>query len=147
MDSPAENYIFLGTQFNTHFFLHITNNINYTVDIPSQIYNVLINEKFIIDSSDNVVIYSFNKKCEIIIIQHVNNPKNNIFSKENLESFFEVLLNADRNDSYIIQYDYNKKYYKTYYTKNVQPFALAEELKFNNSTIINIITSKPIINV
>ena len=94
MDSLIENYIFLGTQNSTHFFLHISNNINYTVNIPSQIYNVLINDKFISDNSENVVIYSFNKKIEIIIIQHLDNMKNNIFNKENLESFFDVLINA-----------------------------------------------------
>jgi hypothetical protein len=153
-----ENYIFLGTstfqidahhqqgctQLNTHFFVNISGNENYTVDIPSQIYNVLINDKFIIDVSENVVIYSFNKRCEIIIIQHKNNPKNNIFGKENLETFFEVLLNANRDDSYIIQYDYEKKYYKTYHADTKIP--IPKELKFSDSKIVNIITIKPILN-
>ena len=94
--------------------------------------------------SENVVIYSFNKRCEIIIIQHKNNPKNNIFGKENLETFFEVLLNANRDDSYIIQYDYEKKYYKTYHADTKIP--IPKELKFSDSNIVNIITSKPILN-
>ena len=38
-----ENYIFLGMQNSTHFFINISNNVNYNVNIPSQIYNVLIN--------------------------------------------------------------------------------------------------------
>ena len=144
MDSLIENYIFLGTQNLTHFFLHISNNMNYTVDIPSQIYNVLIHDKFISNESENVVIYSFNKKCEIIIIQHSNNIKNNIFNKENLESFFDVLVNANRNDCYIIQYDYNMKYYKTYHNYIVIP--ISKELKLYNSDIVKIVTSKPFIN-
>ena len=144
MNTKIENYIFLGTQNSTHFFFHMTNNINYNVEISSQIYNVLINDEFISDASENVVIYSFNNKREIIIIQHFNNQKNNIFNKENLESFFNVLINAVRNDSYIIQYDYDMKYYKTYYSDNVIP--IPKELTFINSVIVNIITSKPIIN-
>jgi hypothetical protein len=56
-----ENYIFLGTQSNTHFFVHITGNEKYTVDIPSQIYNALIQEQFITEVTENVIIYSFNK--------------------------------------------------------------------------------------
>ena len=144
MDSLIENYIFLGTQNSTHFFLHISNNMNYTVNIPSQIYNVLINDKFISDNSENVVIYSFNKKIEIIIIQHLDNMKNNIFNKENLESFFNVLVNANRNDSYIIQYDYNMKYYKTYYNEIVIP--ILKELKVCDSNIVELFTAKPIIN-
>ena len=140
-----ENYIFLGTQSNTHFFVHITGNENYTVDIPSQIYNALIQEQFITEVTENVIIYSSNKRCEIIIIQHANNPKNNIFGKENLETFFETLLNADRNNALIIQYDYDKKYYKTYHVDEVIP--IPKELKFSNSTIVNIVTSKPIMYV
>ena len=140
----VENYIFLGTQNSTHFFLHITDNINYNVNIPSQIYNVLINDKFISNPIENVVIYTFNEKCEIIIIQHADNIKNNIFNKENLNSFFDVLIGAKRNDSYIIQYDYNMKYYKTYFSDNV--ISIPKELKIHNSTIVNIITSKPIEN-
>ncbi len=140
-----ENYIFLGTQLNTHFFVNISGNENYTLDIPSQIYNVLINDKFIVDVSENVVIFSFNKRCEIIIIQHRDNTKNNIFGKENLETFFEVLLNANRTDSFIIQYDYEKKYYKTYHPNIKIP--IPKELKFSNSKIVNIITVKPIINI
>ena len=142
--ADLENYVFLGTQLNTHFFLHITNNINYNVDIASQIYNVLIHENFIADVSENVVIYSFNQKCEIIIIQHGDNPKNNIFNKDNLETFFSVLLNANRNDAYIIQYYYDNKYYKTYNSNLVIP--LASDLVFENSTIVNIVTTKPIAN-
>jgi len=136
-----ENYIFLGTQLNTHFFLNISNNVNYTVDIPSQIYNVLIHEKFISNCVENVVIYSINKKCEIIIIQHDNNPNNVIFDKDNLESFLNILLNAVRKYSYIIIYDYDKKYYKTYDTIKIP---IPKELSFNNSTILKVITSKPI---
>lgn len=140
----VENYIFLGTQNSTHFFLHITDNINYNVNIPSQIYNVLINDKFISNPIENVVIYTFNEKCEIIIIQHADNIKNNIFNKENLNSFFDILINAKRNDSYIIQYDYSMKYYKTYFSDSV--ISIPKELKIHNSTIVNIITSKPIEN-
>ena len=140
----VENYIFLGTQNSTHFFLHITDNINYNVNIPSQIYNVLINDKFISNPIENVVIYTFNEKCEIIIIQHADNIKNNIFNKENLNSFFDILINAKRNDSYIIQYDYDMKYYKTYFSDSV--ISIPKELKIHNSTIVNIITSKPIEN-
>jgi len=140
----TENYIFLGMQNSTHFFINISNNVNYNVNIPSQIYNVLINDKIISNPIENVVIYSFNEKCEIIIIQHANNIKNNIFNKENLNSFFDVLINAKRNDSYIIQYDYNMKCYKSYYVDNIIP--IPKELKIQNSTIVNIITSKPIEN-
>ena len=39
----TENYIFMGMQNSTHFFINISNNVNYNVNIPSQIYNVLIN--------------------------------------------------------------------------------------------------------
>lgn len=140
----TENYIFLGMQNSTHFFINISNNVNYNVNIPSQIYNVLINDKIISNPIENVVIYSFNEKCEIIIIQHANNIKNNIFNKENLNSFFDVLVNAKRNDSYIIQYDYNMKCYKSYHIDNIIP--IPKELKIQNSTIVNIITSKPIEN-
>ena len=109
-----------------------------------------------------MVIYSFNQKCEIIIIQHVDNPNNNIFNKDNLETFFKVLLNANRNDSYIVQYDYNNKYYKTYNSNLVMPSALAEDgtnepcslvipldldLVFENSNIVNIVTVKPITKI
>jgi hypothetical protein len=73
-----ENYTFLGTQNSTHFFFHSSNNMNYNVMISSQIYNVLINDEFISNAMENVVIYSFNNKHEIIIIQHVDNMKNNI---------------------------------------------------------------------
>ena len=138
----TENYIFMGMQNSTHFFINISNNVNYNVNIPSQIYNVLINDKIITNPIENVVIYSFNEKCEIIIIQHADNIKNNIFNKENLDSFFDVLVNAERNDSYIIQYDYNMKCYKSYYVDNIIP--IPKELKIQNSTIVNIITSKPI---
>jgi len=138
----TENYIFMGMQNSTHFFINISNNVNYNVNIPSQIYNVLINDKIISNPIENVVIYSFNEKCEIIIIQHADNIKNNIFNKENLNSFFDVLINAKRNDSYIIQYDYNMKCYKSYYVDNIIP--IPKELKIQNSTIVNIITSKPI---
>jgi len=144
-----ENYTFLGTQNSTHFFFHSSNNMNYNVMISSQIYNVLINDEFISNAMENVVIYSFNNKHEIIIIQHVDNMKNNIFNKENLESFFNVLVNAVRNDSYIIQYDYDMKCYKSYYNENVIP--IPKELKIHNSainsTIVNIVTSKPIHNI
>ena len=138
-----ENYTFLGTQNSTHFFFHSSNNMNYNVMISSQIYNVLINDEYISNAMENVVIYSFNNKHEIIIIQHVDNMKNNIFNKENLESFFNVLVNAVRNDSYIIQYDYDMKCYKSYYNENVIP--IPKELKIQNNTIVNIITSKPIV--
>jgi hypothetical protein len=140
----TENYIFLGMQNSTHFFINISNNVNYNVNIPSQIYNVLINDKIITNPIENVVIYSFNEKCEIIIIQHTDNIKNNIFNKENLNSFFDVLINAKRNNSYIIQYDYDMKCYKSYYVDNIIP--IPKELKIQNSTIVNIITSKPIEN-
>ena len=109
------------------------------VEIPSQIYNVLINDKFIVDVSENVVIYSFNKRRKIIINSHKDNPKNNIFGKENLEIFFEVLLNANRDDSYIIQYNY-----KTYHVDTKIP--IPKELKFSDSNIVVFITIKPILN-
>jgi hypothetical protein len=140
----TENYIFMGMQNSTHFFINISNNVNYNVNIPSQIYNVLINNIIISNPMENVVIYSFNEKCEIIIIQHADNIKNNIFNKENLNSFFDVLVNAKKNDSYIIQYDYNMKCYKSYHIDNIIP--IPKELKIQNSTIVNIITSKPIEN-
>ena len=103
-----------------------------------------LNDKFISNPIENVVIYTFNEKCEIIIIQHADNIKNNIFNKENLNSFFDILINAKRNDSYIIQYDYDMKYYKTYFSDSV--ISIPKELKIHNSTIVNIITSKPIEN-
>jgi hypothetical protein len=136
-----ENYIFLGTQLNTHFFLNISTNVNYTVDIPSQIYNVLIHEKFISRCDENVIIYSINKKCEIIIIQHDNNPNNVIFYKDNLDMFLNILLDEYKKNYYIITYDYDKKYYKTYDTIKIP---IPKKLSFNNSTIVKIITSKPI---
>ena len=143
-NGPIETYIFLGTQSRTHFFIHTQSSDQYKIDIPSQIYNVLIHEKFITDPADNVIIYHYNKKnkCELIIISHGTNPNNNKFSKENIESFFEVLVNADRNNSLVIVYDYVKGYYATYYIDMVLP--ISNELKFTNSSLINIVTVKPI---
>jgi hypothetical protein len=114
----------------------------YTIDIPAQIYNVLIHENIISDVTENVIIYSLNKKCEIIIIQHVKNPNNNRFSRNNLETFFEVLLDASIKNSYIIVYDYENSYYKTFHTNSAM--SIPRELRFINTNIVNIITLKPI---
>ena len=144
LDTPIETYIFLGTQLNTHFFLHMTDEEKYIIDIPAQIYNVLIHDKFITDPTENVVIYSFNKKCEIIIIQHTDNKKNNRFSKNNLESFFEILLEAPKDIPFVIIYFYEKSFYKTFQTGS--ELSVPNGFKFNNSRVVSIVTLKPIVN-
>ena len=147
-DKPIETYIFLGTQMNTHFFLHITKEEPYTMEIPSQIYNVLIRDKFITDPQTHVIIFSFNKTNEIIITQHANNPNKAQFGRKNLEEFFCVLMAAPRNCSYGIIYSYEKKCYETYYLESPLPIAsLGSKIRFESNSITTFVTSKPIVNL
>lgn len=147
-DEPIETYIFLGTQQNTHFFLHITQMEQYTMSISSQIYNVLIRDTFITDPKTNVIIFSFNKSKEIIIIQHADNPNKAKFGKKNLEEFFCVLMAAPRNNSYVIIYNYDDKLYKTYCLESPLPIAtLGKGLYIESNAIATLITSKPIVNL
>ena len=104
--------------------------------ISSQIYNVLIYDEFITSPSDNVVIYIIGEKNELVIIKHINSPKNNIIAKENVEKFLSLLLNAKRNNGYKIIYDC----LTNFSLNSINP----KKLHFIDSVVIDIITSNPI---
>ena len=135
-----EEFTFLGSQLNTHFFLYQSENKS-RVKISSQIYNVLIYDEFITNPNDNVVIYIAGKKNELVIIKHSDSPNNNIIERDNVEEFLPLLLSAERNDGYKIIYYCEGGFYEPLHCDIPD---LPKELNFVDSVVINIITSKPI---
>lgn len=146
----SEIYIYLGFQDNTYFFVHFIYNNNFTNEISYQIYNVMFNSKIFENKSitDNVIIYEFNdEKCNIISIHHINNVHKMEYEKDNLEDFFDTIKNNEKNELYIIKYDYSLDSYFTYILDNED--LIDSYLEFKNKefdiTIDNIyyvVTSK-----
>ncbi len=150
-EDDSEIYLFLGTRLSTHFFFHSIYNKNFNDKISYQIYNTLINNEFITDPVENVIIYEFDLDkniCYVICIYHFSNPKLKEFSKTSLEDLFQTLILTEREELYIIKYNYYDECYFTYFTCGDIDFILNNEypktkLEINN--IYNILTSKPFI--
>ena len=122
-----EEYFFLGKANNVYFFFHNVSNKSFDKNISHQLYNVLIIDKIIIDFTENVIIYEFNKynnTCNCICIYHNSNKSKPIFYKDNLAEYFEILFNAERNDIYVITY--------TYSSGNFFSCDINEKISFNN---------------
>jgi hypothetical protein len=153
MEDNSEIYIFLGFQLNTSFFVHtIGDNENFKGEISHQIYNVMMNNRQIIEQNENVIIYEFNnitKSCNVIKITHSKNLSNNIIDKDNLEDFFPVLIKAFRDDIFAIKYDYTTKGYYSYSIDDNKIITnLMESIKIPNEKlyiekIYDVITTKP----
>jgi hypothetical protein len=113
-----EQYVYLGCQNDTFFFMHIVSNPEFKKETTDQIYNIMMHESRIISSNKNVVIYEFdmaNIVISAIIIQHISKLGGPIqFDKENLQTFFRSVVSADRNDMYVIRYNYEKKCFQTF---------------------------------
>ena len=114
-----EQYIYLGQQDSTLFFLHTIYNQDLFKDgISDQIYNCLVNDKFIESPDNNVIIYEINPSTyttDAICIQHSTKKEIVNFDEESLQDQLQRLVGLDRNyEIYIIAYDYEKNEYYSY---------------------------------
>ena len=111
----------MGSQDNTHFFIKVKR----VRDTSAQIYNVLVNDNWIIENGENVIIYEYDDivllnndsvlmDVFITIIQHSTKEKILRYQKDNLELMYSKLLNANRNEMYVIIYDETFNVYKSY---------------------------------
>lgn len=113
-----EQYIYLGRQAVTHFFLHIIANPNFEETTSDQIYNVMIHECRINDPEKNILIYEFNltdRSVYVTVIQHAR--KQDIptrFDKDNVLDMLMRLLVIDRRAMYVIRYNVQKSWYETF---------------------------------
>ena len=147
----GELYIFMGTQNKTHFFVHSKFNEKFIPELSYQIYNVLINEKFIEDPKEIVIIYelepySGRKDCDVVCITHELNKTQSTLRKKNLESFLPVLFKQTRDEMYIVKYDYSKKCYLSYRLEetNTDMLLVDEKTELKVKNIVYIVTKKPI---
>lgn len=114
-------YICLGKYKNTFFFICFIKNESSSCEllqeyksISRNIYNTLVNEEYIIDYRENIVIFmmSYNKSSyDIINIRHTKSSGKVIFTQNKLMSIFYSLKNCNKEDIYIIEYDDIKKNY------------------------------------
>jgi len=130
----SEEYIFLAEANDTFFFLLNVSNNNFDKKISHEIYNILIKDKRLEHSEQNVIIYEINTICSecskclsfnIVSIQHLLKDSNKIvkYNLENLSEYFMILLNEKskdltiRKDLFVIKYNYLDKSYNTIETK------------------------------
>jgi hypothetical protein len=126
----SEEYIFLGEANDTFFFLLNVSNNNFDKKISHEIYNILLKDKRLEHSEQNVIIYEINTICSecskclafnIVSIQHSLKDNNKIvkYNLENLSEYFMILLNAKskdltiKKDLFVIKYNYLDKSYGT----------------------------------
>lgn len=130
-----EQYIYLGTQNDTHFFIHTIFNPLFVPEISHEIYNMLIKDKIITKPQDCVVIYEINPKDKVIDVVCIQNPNNSRgkanFDKQNLESFFPVLIKykSETDSIYVITYNY------THYTSYIMTLDISKYTSLNKSSI------------
>ena len=147
----GEMYIFMGTQNKTHFFVHSKFNEKFTPDMSYQIYNVLINDKFIGEPEETVIIYelepySGKKDCNVVCITHELNKSQPKLKKKNLEEFLPALFKQKRDEIYVVKYDYSKGCYLSYRLEEFDKkmFMMDEETRMKVKNIAYIMTKKPI---
>ena len=146
-----EQYIYLGHQSNTHFFIHTIVNQSFEKTTSDQIYNVMIHEDRIIDPQKNVIIYEFNimtQEVYITIIQHATKEGGRIeFDAQNILSMLGPLVTAKRSDMYFIRYNYQKKAYESFELEGDliggNNIGVPEEIP-EISEIRNVLTMKPL---
>jgi hypothetical protein len=151
-----EVYLFLGSLDNVHFFFHMIFSNNFESNISHQIYNILIDNQFIDNNNEIVIIYEFNiskKEVNVISIQHINNEKYLEFDKNNLENIYPKLIDHDSHKnkkSFVIKYYYNNKSYSSIYIDNFPQLFDGDDdninKKININTIHEVITKKNITN-
>ena len=143
----SELYIFLGFSNNTYFFIHtVKSKDKYKNDISFQIYNMLISETMIKNPNEVVMIYDVHEdKTNLIVTKHMNSKIDYIFGKDEIGDYLHKLLTSERNDTMIIEYDYNENVYKMYefgYDTNKHINKSIEKVTINN--VIKTITTKEI---
>lgn len=144
-----EQYIYLGFQINTHFFLHMIADPGFDEVTSDQIYNTMMHESRIVDPGVNVIIYEISPQTGnvyVTSIQHQDKDEYTTFEEANLESFFGTLMNAPRSDMYIIKYNREKGCYETFeldidLIRQHAGLLPLTEMSINN--IRYVITSKP----
>jgi len=148
-----EIYLFLGTYTNIHFFFHVIFSDKFESTISYEIYNVLIDNKFIENNNEIVIIYEFNMKqneVNIILIQHKNSEKYVTFDKNNLENIYPKLIDYDtrkNKKSYVIKYYYNQKIYGSICVDDFPQLSNDDDKKnININTIYEVLTTKKINN-
>lgn len=116
MESNTELYLYLFCKNKIHFFIHFIKKNEFVNKISYNLYDVLMDIDIIIDYSESIVIYEFNKDiCNIISIQHVNSEYNNEYNKEDLQIYFkELIVWVKRNNLCVIEYDYDNNKYNKY---------------------------------
>lgn len=149
----SENYIYLGSQHSTHFFLHTISECDlFNIHISTEIYNVMIKDDRITSPYlDNVIIYELNPFIDQLNITALQHNKKDIlakFEKNNLKKFLYVLCKAEREELFIINYKYDLKQYGTFIVpvcdnvkmvlENMKILSDKEDIKVNN--IINATT-------
>jgi len=113
-----EQYIYLGFQANTFFYLHVVTGSEFDAMLSGEVYNVMIHESRIRNSEDNVIIYELNPSglFDIIIIQHEDKMQQMRFELDNLSTFFRPLISVERDRMFVICYNYDKGCFETYET-------------------------------
>jgi len=120
----TENYIYLGFQQDTYFFLHVISNINefnkisYCLD--NQIMSCMINNKMIISTDKKIIVYSTDGNVIYANCIHHNRDKKEIYDKNNLAIQLKrciktFLSRGDNRKTLIFSYCYSGKVFETYF--------------------------------
>jgi hypothetical protein len=145
-----EQYIYIGSQYDIHFFIHTIISPHFVPEISHQIYNMLINDKIITKPEDCVVIYEVdtkNKIIDVISIQHANKKVQNKYDKQNLETFFPILIRSkfETNTLYVITYNYT--HYNSYVINmDISGYTELYKESINIRNMTEILTTKEIIS-
>jgi hypothetical protein len=120
-----EKYIYGGYKNHTHFFIHIIENMrDFCADISKYIYNHMVNIGKITRYEENVVIYQIHPvSClvNLIILQNYDKDPHTRYRYDNqyMSKYFWELWTLEQNQdnsesTFIIEYNYDKKKYKSY---------------------------------
>lgn len=132
-----EQYIYLNSLEDTHFFSHIIyNKKKYISSLAHQIYNVLINYNGIKDPKETVIIHEVDYE-DIVVIQHNDNKNKLLYNKEELKKPFKKIYETKyTGDRAVIRYFYDVNGYDLIKVTNIHI-----DTKKNKNIIINNIHS------